>query len=101
MNQAEHIAFFKRLSKQEVEIRTGLHLVEVTNTGVVAYDKSGGRNEFNGDNVVLATGFAPNKKLFDELWQIPTLEIYAVGDCVEPRQIYDAIHEGYWAAYQI
>jgi len=101
MNQAEHIAFFKRLSKQDVEIRTGLHLVEVTNTGVVAYDKCGRRNEFQGDNVVLATGYAPNRKLFDELWQIPTLEIYAVGDCVEPRTIYDAIHEGYWAAYAI
>jgi len=100
-NQAEHIAFFKRLSKQDVTIRTSVHLVEVTDSSVVVYDRFGKKIELKGDNVVLAAGFAPNRKLFDELWQIPTLEIYAVGDCVEPRTIYDAIHEGYWAAFGI
>jgi pyruvate/2-oxoglutarate dehydrogenase complex dihydrolipoamide dehydrogenase (E3) component len=101
MNQAEHIAFFKRLSKQDVDIITGAHLTEVTDSGAMVYDKEGRRIELKGDNVVLATGFVPNTKLFDERWQIPTLEICAVGDCVEPRILYDATHEGYWAAFGI
>jgi len=100
-NQAEHIAFFKRLSKQNVEIITGVHLTEVTDSGVIVYDRWGTKSDLKGDSVVLAAGLKANRGLFDELWQIPTLEIYAVGDCVEPRTIYDAIHEGYWAAYAI
>jgi 2,4-dienoyl-CoA reductase-like NADH-dependent reductase (Old Yellow Enzyme family)/thioredoxin reductase len=100
-NQAEHIVFFKRLSKQNVEILTGQHLVEISGNSAMFYNNSGTRNELKGDNIILAAGLNPNRKLFDELWQIPSLEIYAVGDCVEPRSIYDAVHEGYWAAFGI
>ena len=99
MNQAESLAFFKRLSKQDVETRPGMLLAEVTESGVIIQDKFGIKSEVKGDTVVLATGFAPYRKLFDELSQVPDLEVYAVGDCVEARKIYDAIHEGHWAAH--
>jgi 2,4-dienoyl-CoA reductase-like NADH-dependent reductase (Old Yellow Enzyme family)/thioredoxin reductase len=99
MNQGESAAFFKRLSKQDVEIRTSMLLAEVTDSGVIVQDKFGIKSEVKGDTVVLATGFAPNRKLFEELSQVPDLEVYAVGDCVEARKIYDAIHEGHWAVH--
>jgi 2,4-dienoyl-CoA reductase-like NADH-dependent reductase (Old Yellow Enzyme family)/thioredoxin reductase len=91
------IAFFERLFKCDVTIRTGMHLAEITDNGVIISDKSGAKSEIKGDSVVLATGFTPNRKLFDELAQLEGLEVYAVGDCVEPRKIFDAIHEGYLA----
>ncbi len=92
-------AFFIRLSKQNVEIRTGVHLEEVIDGSVIISDRFATRSEIKGDNIVLATGFTPNRQLFDELLQMPKLEVCAVGDCVEPRTIFDAIHEGYDAAY--
>jgi len=92
--------FLKRLFKQDVNIRTGVHLAEVTDSGIVLADRLGMKSEIKGDNVVIASGLTPNRKLFDELAQVPELdEVYAVGDCVEPRTIFDAIHEAHAVAF--
>ena len=93
-------AFMKRLLKQDVDIRTGVHLVEVTDRGIVVGDRSRVKSEIKGDNVVIAAGLTPNRKLFDELAQVPEFdEVYAVGDCVEPRTILEAVEEGNAAAF--
>jgi pyruvate/2-oxoglutarate dehydrogenase complex dihydrolipoamide dehydrogenase (E3) component len=93
------LAFFERLSKQDVKIHVGMHLHEVVDDGVIVHDRYGARSERKCDTVVLATGFLPNRTLFDELSQPLDSEVYAIGDCVEPRMIFDAIHEGHWVAY--
>jgi len=98
-SDSPRLAFFERLSKQDVEVRTGVHLEEVTDSGITVHDKQAVKSEIKGDTVVIATGFKPNLRLFDELAQLPKLEVYAIGDCAEPRMIFDAIHEGHWMAY--
>ena len=90
-----------RLSRQDAEIRTGVCLEEVTDSGVIVRDKQGAKSEITGDSVVLAVGFLPNKGLFEELEKLPNVEVCAVGDCVEPRKIHDAIHEGFFASYRL
>ena len=101
MNQAERLAYFERLSKQSVEIRTGVYLEEATDSGIIVHDSTGAKSEVKGDSVVLAAGLIPNRRLFDELAGIPDLKVYAIGDCVEPRTIFDAIHEGHWTAFNL
>jgi NADPH-dependent 2,4-dienoyl-CoA reductase/sulfur reductase-like enzyme len=101
MNQSERLAYFERLSKQSVEIRTGVHLEEVTDNGVIVVDRGGSRIKIKGDHVVLASGLIPNRRLFDELAKIRNLRVYAIGDCAEPRMIFDAIHEANWVAYNL
>ena len=76
-----------------------MHLAEITDNGITVHDRRGEKSMIKGDTVVLATGFTPNRRLFDALAQLPDLEVYAVGDCVEPRMIFDAIHEGHWTAH--
>ncbi|MFC2046991.1 FAD-dependent oxidoreductase [Chloroflexota bacterium] len=98
-NISPRLAFFERLSKQDVRVRTGVHLAEVTDNSITVHDRRGIESEIKGDTVVLATGFIPNRGPFDELAQLPDLEVYAVGDCVKPRMIFDAIHEGHWTAH--
>jgi 2,4-dienoyl-CoA reductase-like NADH-dependent reductase (Old Yellow Enzyme family)/thioredoxin reductase len=98
MDVVSRLGFLERLSKQDIEIRTGVHLAEIVDDGVIMYDKQGERIEIKGDNVVLAAGLSPNRSLFDELSQIANLEVFAIGDCVEPRRIFDAIHEGHQVA---
>lgn len=101
MNQSEQFFYFERLSKQRVQIRTGVHLEEITDSGVVVADRAGSRSEIEADHVVLAPGLIPNRGLFDELSKIPNLKVYAIGDCAEPRTIFDAIHEAYWTAHNL
>jgi len=45
------------------------------------------------ESIVLATGAKPNKTLVQALrGKVP--ELFEVGDCVEVRQLLEAIHEG-------
>jgi hypothetical protein len=48
----------------------------------------------------LAAGATPNKALYESL-QGKLLELFEVGDCVEPRRIREAIEEAMWAAVVI
>ncbi len=101
MNHNERPAFLHRLSRQDVEIRAGVHLGAITDNGIILHDRSGIKSEIKGDTVVLASGMRPTREVFDELVQMGDLDVCAVGDCVEPRDIFDAIHEGYYAAYML
>lgn len=93
-------AYFIRLSKQDVDIRTGEHLESVNGSSIVITNRTGERSEIKGDSIVIASGLKPDRMLFEELaglneWD----EVYAVGDCVEPRTILEAIQEGCAAAF--
>jgi 2-enoate reductase len=84
------------LAESQVEVMTGAKLVEVTKTGVIV-EGDNGRRELAGDSVVIATGFTPDLSLRDTLEEtVP--EVVAIGDCVKPRHILDAIWEGFHAA---
>lgn len=98
---SERTAYQERLAGQKVTVYTGRRLDSVLDKGAIVVDKSGSRQEIPADNIVLATGFAPQTTLRERLEKETSLEVYAVGDCVSPRMIYDAIHEGYLAARKI
>lgn len=102
MDPISYLGYFERLSKCHIEIRTGVNLAEITNQGVILYNKLKEKVAIHVDSVVLAGGLVSNRFLFDGLCeQIPEVEIYGIGDCVEPRKIFDAIHEGYEVAFKI
>jgi NADPH-dependent glutamate synthase beta subunit-like oxidoreductase len=48
--------------------------------------------------VVIATGLRPNRGLIETLKKESNLQVFEAGDCVRPRKIFDAIHEGHLAA---
>ena len=87
-----------RFADLDVSINTGQRLVEVTGTGVKTMDKMGAATEFPVDSVVLAAGFRPNRELIEGLGSHPNIRVVEAGDCVRPRKIYDAIHDGHMAA---
>ena len=52
------------------------------------------------ETVVLATGSEAENTLYRNLeGRVP--ELYAIGDCVAPRKLLEAIHEGYAVALKI
>jgi NADPH-dependent 2,4-dienoyl-CoA reductase/sulfur reductase-like enzyme len=95
----EKTVYLERFQDLDVSVRTGQRLESVTNDGITVVDRFGSRMSIAADNVVLAAGFRPNRDLVVKLTsELPGLQIFEAGDCVEPRKILDAIHEGHLAA---
>jgi len=91
-------AFFERLNKHRVRIETNTKLDEITKDGIVATNREGKKTKFKGNTVVLALGLKSDSKLYDEITSLPKIAVYSVGDYAEPRNIYDALHEGHLTA---
>ncbi|MFC1981241.1 FAD-dependent oxidoreductase [Chloroflexota bacterium] len=89
----------KRLRETGVVMETGVEIVEVTAGGVRAI-KSGSSEFFEGDTVVLAVGMETNNKLLNDLKSEFT-NVYAIGDCIKPRMITEAVKEGLYMGIKI
>ena len=94
-------AFDRLIADMDVTIITGVCLNEITDDGVLLSNWKGGEVFLEADTVAVACGFLPNLSLWEELSRVPQLEVYAIGDCVEPRMAYDAIHEGFSVAFEL
>jgi pyruvate/2-oxoglutarate dehydrogenase complex dihydrolipoamide dehydrogenase (E3) component len=90
----------QRLGERGVRIMTGLEIEEVTNKGAVALDRESGEQLDLEGTVVLALGATPNNELVRRL-RGRVRELHAIGDCVRPRRILEAIHEGSFVSRQI
>jgi 2,4-dienoyl-CoA reductase-like NADH-dependent reductase (Old Yellow Enzyme family)/thioredoxin reductase len=90
----------ERMAEKKIMILTKSKAREITTEGVIT-EREGGKEEvIHADTVVLAVGSKPKNDLLKLLEEtgIPT---YAIGDCVKPRKIIDAIHEGFRRAYSL
>jgi 2,4-dienoyl-CoA reductase-like NADH-dependent reductase (Old Yellow Enzyme family)/thioredoxin reductase len=94
----EKLVYEERFRNLKVSIHTGRRLESVSDQGITVMDRYGVRTAIPADSVVLAAGFRPNRDLIDTLKKLPNLQVFEVGDCVRPRKIFDAIHEGHLAA---
>jgi NADPH-dependent 2,4-dienoyl-CoA reductase/sulfur reductase-like enzyme len=78
-------------------------VVKITREG--AYVEAGSELRlFPADSVVIAVGSKAENGLWKSLSEkglLESLEFYKVGDCVEPRKVYDAIHEGFEVGLRI
>jgi 2,4-dienoyl-CoA reductase-like NADH-dependent reductase (Old Yellow Enzyme family)/thioredoxin reductase len=92
-------AILTRLTQRGVKWFTYTKTEEITEKGVIAANQQG-RQNFQADTVVVATGLKPRKELYKALKdRVP--ELYAIGDCIEARKILNAIHEGFFIANRI
>lgn len=65
-------------------------------------DEAGESETIPYDKVVVATGACPQSKPERDLQRsLPGIPIVPVGDCLEPRNVYHAIQEGFEAAYRL
>lgn len=79
----------------------GAQVVEVTEGGVLYRDKNGEEQFIRADNVLYATGMKPEAEEVEKLRTCNCARFVAVGDCVRPRQIKQAVYEGFCAAMDI
>ena len=84
-----------------LRIRAGAKVKTITPEGVVFnYRDLSWEETAPADNVILALGRSPRRELAEAL-KAGGLPVREVGDCVEPRTIWNAVHEGANAALEI
>ncbi|MBL7120239.1 MAG: FAD-dependent oxidoreductase [Dehalococcoidia bacterium] len=96
LNPVSRMGLLNLVEDSKVEVLTGTKLVEVTGEGAVV-EADGSRRGLKADSVVLALGFETESTLRDSLeGKVP--ELFAIGDCAEPRKILHAMWEGFHAS---
>jgi len=94
VSEANRTHLLKLLADVNVEILTETNVLDIMDDNVVIADKHGTRSQLASDTVVLAVGLKSNNRLEEAIrGKVP--EIYAIGDCVEPRKVINAIWEGF------
>ena len=95
-NRANYQQMLKMLADSNVTVLTSTNVSKITDTGaIISHD--GKQEDVKADTVVLAVGLEAKSNLYEELeGKVP--EVHAIGDCVQPRRILEAIWEGFRTA---
>ena len=83
----------KRLKQHGAAIHTGTKVIRLTENTVIA-SKDNQEVSFPAETVVIAVGVRANRALPDALAG-SDMEIFVIGDAVEPRKALEAIYEGF------
>ena len=90
----------RRLVEKGVIMMPRVKYEEITQAGLVISSGESRKTLLRADTIVLAAGANPNESLYKMLKGKPP-ELYAIGDCVSPRHILEAIYEGMNVASKI
>jgi len=86
--------------EKSVKIRTEIKCTEIAGKGVKAIDREGNDILFEADTVIVAVGLKSRSGVVDALrGTVP--EFMAIGDCVKPKRVQQAVRTGYDAAMAI
>ena len=96
-------AYMTMLQQQPgIQILTGHRLLSINNKSVsIERKEDKTRRVIECDNVIITSRLRGDLSFRDLLDQDGSFDVYAVGDCLSPRKIYDAIHEGNICAREI
>ena len=86
-------ALLHLLKERGVSTFLNWRLERIEEGRVLLSDRNGNRKEVGTDSVILALGLKPNQDLLEPLRKRYP-EVQVIGDCLEPRKIYQAVHEG-------
>jgi len=92
--------FGEWLGKKGVTTINGAKSLKITTEGLVVTTKDGKQLTLQADNIIPTSPLKPDTGLLKSL-EGKAPEIYAIGDCREPRMIVDAIADGWRVANQI
>jgi 2,4-dienoyl-CoA reductase (NADPH2) len=86
--------------KKGVAMITGVKTMEVTDKGLNYTSREGQQQSIEADTIIPTRPLVSNLELFNKLeGKIP--EIYAIGDCRQPRKIVNAIADAYETARKL
>jgi NADPH-dependent 2,4-dienoyl-CoA reductase/sulfur reductase-like enzyme len=93
--------YVNRLGELGVDLRAECEVTSITDEGVVVKNADGEEVLIPADTVVLALGYVADSELMRSALGSFAREVFAIGDCVAPRRIVDAISEGARLALEI
>jgi NADPH-dependent 2,4-dienoyl-CoA reductase/sulfur reductase-like enzyme len=94
------IELMERLANAGVEIRTGLKVIDISDTAVICEDAQKQKCEIAADTVVTCTGLHARKEEAESFKNLAP-EVYSIGDCVNARRIMDAFEDAHHAVLQV
>lgn len=86
--------------KKGVKLINGAKSIEIIDTGVQYIDKEGGKVTLPADTVIPTRPLSASLDLFNKL-KDKAPEVYAIGDCIEPKMIVDAVAAGFRTTREI
>ena len=86
--------FSGKLEEYGVQFCLNSKLLEITKDKVIIEDDSGEKVALKADLVINASGFNPANDFYNKAKDLVN-EVYLIGDAKVPRNIHDAMHEGY------
>ncbi|MCD6574145.1 FAD-dependent oxidoreductase [Candidatus Aerophobetes bacterium] len=92
----------RSMEKEGVKIMGRREIKSIEEEGAVVVRGDETEEFISADTIIFATGMKPNISLKDTFSEnLSGIQVYFIGDCVEPRKLYEAIHEGFYAAWKI
>jgi 2,4-dienoyl-CoA reductase (NADPH2) len=86
-----HTSWLKEL---EIDVLTSTRVTRIGKTAVTVVDGEGKEQTLAADTVIIAGPSRPNQGLYNDFqWMVD--ETYAVGDATIPRDLTEAIRDGY------
>ncbi|HHT47310.1 MAG TPA: FAD-dependent oxidoreductase [Firmicutes bacterium] len=100
MNAISRITLLEELEKAGVELSTGFEFQAIESGRILCRGRQGEEKQLRADFIVLALGSTSQRHLIKELSKNFPLVMEA-GDCIRPRKVGDAVHEGFAAGWRI
>jgi len=97
LNPISRGALLQELARHGVRVVGDVEVVEVADGVLIARDRAGERHRIEADTVAVALGARPDNALLRGLkdrLRGEGRQVLALGDCLKPRKIGEAIHEG-------
>jgi glycine/D-amino acid oxidase-like deaminating enzyme len=89
------------IKKAGVKFAGELRIKEYIASGVVVTDKNGNEFIMKADTIVNALGLKADDKLYREIAEEMPWATYAVGDCLRPKNIFNATFSAFNTAFEI
>jgi 2-enoate reductase len=100
LNPISRQALIEELSKAGVRILTGYTIKKFTAKGLIAARGNEKQKAIEADNVICALGSQSENVLLKSL-KGKVREVYAIGDCLKPGKVGEAIHDGFVAGWKV
>ena len=81
---------------KQIEVKLNTRAVEIKENSIVLQGTEGIPYEIPADNVVYCTGLRPRQAEAESFVDV-VYDVRLAGDCIGPRRINEAVHEGYFA----
>ena len=94
MDLINRTILLRKLEEYGVQFCLSSKLIEITKDEVIIEDSTGKRVKLKADLVINASGFNPANDFYPKAKDMVN-DVYLIGDAKIPRNIHDAVHEGY------